>query len=244
MNKKIDKSFKKTKAFGKTKKYFQKKDKSFNGALNIIKNKRGKFLLLNNIPKNIFTERLFREGKTEYRIWDPKRSKLAAYLSFKDLPFKLKDNDIMLYLGASHGYTISFLSEVLKNGLIYGVDLAERTTRELIYLCKYVKNVAPIYESANHVDVLAERISQVDVVFQDIAQKDQDGIFLKNIEKFLKKGGYGILCLKTKSVDVRLSSKKVFENVLKQLKKEVEIIDSIDISKFEIGHYVIVVKKK
>ena len=71
-------------------------------------------------------------------------------------------------------------------------------------------NIAPFIESANHPEKYDE-IPKVDVVYQDIAQRDQVGIFLKNYDKFLKKDGFGLLCIKARSIDVTKDPKQILK---------------------------------
>ena len=45
------------------------------------KGRRKEIYTINSVPgKRVYEERLFKDGKTEYRQWDPERSKLAAAL--------------------------------------------------------------------------------------------------------------------------------------------------------------------
>ena len=67
---------------------------------------RGRLYTISSCPgKRVYGERLFTLQGTEYREWDPRRSKLSAYLTVggKEFPFR-KDSKI-LYLGASSGTT-------------------------------------------------------------------------------------------------------------------------------------------
>ena len=50
-------------------------------------------------------------NKKEYRFFDAERSKLAAAIKNKIQKVLIKKNDVILYLGASHGYTASYISE-------------------------------------------------------------------------------------------------------------------------------------
>jgi fibrillarin-like pre-rRNA processing protein len=84
----------------------------------------------------------------------------------------------------------------------------------------------------------------VDVVFQDIAQRDQAEIFLENIKLCLKKGGFGLLAVKSRSIDFRKKPKVIFEEIARKLEKEVIIVDKRSLEPFQKDHYFFVIKKK
>ena len=52
------------------------------------------------------------EGEEEYRLWNPRRSKLAAALLNGLEGFMLKNDSKILYLGASTGTTVSHISDI------------------------------------------------------------------------------------------------------------------------------------
>ena len=54
---------------------------------------------------------------------------------------------------------------------------------------------------------------------QDIAQKNQTDIFIRNCNFFLKEGGYGLLAIKARSIDVKRKSKDIFIEMRKELEK-------------------------
>ena len=49
----------------------------------------------------------------------------------------IKQNENILYLGASHGYTPSFVSDIVgNNGLVFCLDFAPRVVRDLYMICE------------------------------------------------------------------------------------------------------------
>jgi fibrillarin-like pre-rRNA processing protein len=150
---------------------------------------RNRLYTINLTPKqSFFQEKLFKKGGKEYREWDPRRSKLAAAILKGCKNVFIRKGDIILYLGASHGYTPSFVSDIIgENGYIFALDLAPRTTRDLVFLCEKRKNIIPIMADANQLDLFTDKVTQVDVVYQDLAQRNQAEIFLKNIQTFQTK---------------------------------------------------------
>ncbi|MAG91258.1 fibrillarin [Candidatus Woesearchaeota archaeon] len=200
----------------------------------------------NLVPtKNVYGERLVKENNTEYREWDASKSKLAASILKGSLNICIRKNDVVLYLGSASGTTVSHVSDILGNeGFIFAVDLAPRVMRDLIFLCYQRKNIAPILADANKIKEIQERISEVDVIYQDIAQKDQTNIFLKNIDLFLKHGGYAILAVKARSIDVTKKPAHIFKEVREKLEKTLTIIDYRELDPFQKDHCFFICKKR
>ena len=197
------------------------------------------------LGKKVYEEPLVMQNNAEYREWDPYSSKLAALIVNKCQNIFIRKDDAVLYLGSSTGTTVSHVSDIVgKDGFVFAVDLAPRVMRDLIFNLEARKNTAPILESANHINKLMERISIVDVVYQDIAQKNQVDIFLKNIRAFLKKDGYALLAVKARSIDVTQKPKHIFNEVKGQLENEVTIVDYRTLEPYQKDHAMFVVKKK
>jgi len=184
------------------------------------------------------------EGK-EYRQWDARRSKLAAALMKKVSQIGLKPGQTVLYLGASHGYTPSYISDIIgKDGFIFALDFAPRVVRDLVFVCEKRKNMTPIMGDANQPNTYESRILPADFVYMDVAQKNQAEIFLKNCNMFLKKDGFGILAVKSRSIDITKRPKQVYQEIRRKLEKEITIVDYKILDPFERDHCVFVCKKK
>jgi fibrillarin-like pre-rRNA processing protein len=197
--------------------------------------------------KSFFAEELIREQGVEFRSWDVSRSKLGAAIKKGISQIGIKDKDIVLYLGAAHGFTPSYVSDLVGNeGFVFCLDNAPRVVRDLVFVCEERVNMAPILADANHPEEYKELISpQVDVVFQDIAQRNQVGIFLKNCDAYLKRGGFGLLALKARSVDVAKKPREIFRDVRMQLDNSIMVVvDYRDLEPFERDHAMFVCKKK
>lgn len=207
---------------------------------------RRKLYTINLTPgKRVYEEPLIKQSNIEYREWDAYSSKLAAVILNKCTNIFLRKNDIVLYLGSSTGTTVSHVSDIVgKEGFVFAVDLAPRVMRDLIFNLEARKNIAPILESANHVNKLMERISLVDLIYQDIAQKNQVDIFIKNFNAFLKKDGYGIIAVKARSIDVTKKPKQIFNQVREQLENELTIIDYKTLEPYQKDHAMFIVKRK
>ncbi len=178
-----------------------------------------------------------------YREWVPDRSKLGAALQKNIRVFPFKKDSIVLYLGASSGTTCSHVSDVVSDGIIFAVDLAPRIFYKFVELSKTRSNLMPVLADALHPEKYAY-VPKVDVIFQDIAQKDQLSIFFKNVEVFLKPKGVGMLVVKSRSVDVTKNPKDVFKIVRTALKNRYELIDERGLQPFEKDHMLFTIKRR
>ena len=116
--------------------------------------------------------------------------------------------------------------------------------KDLIFNCEARKNIAPLLADANHSKELMERVSAVDVIYQDIAQKNQVDIFLKNINMFLKKDGYAIIAIKARSIDVTEKPGQIFKEVRERLEKELIIVDYKTLEPYQKDHCMFICKNK
>ena len=220
--------------------------KHFKGVYVRDRGREKQLLTVNLTPgKRVYGEDLVKDGGTEYRVWDVERSKLGAGLAKDISQMGIKEGDYVLYLGASTGTTASHVSDIVgPHGLVFALDFAPRVLRDMVFVAEDRKNIAPILADANKPETYAHLISQVDCVFMDIAQKNQVEIFLKNCDLFLKSGGFGLLALKARSVDVTRHPKDIFREVRTALEKVMVIADYRELAPFEMDHALYVCKKK
>jgi len=194
--------------------------------------------------KKVYEERLFREGGIEYREWNPKRSKLAAGIMKGISQIGIRPGSTVLYLGASSGTTVSHVSDILgEKGFVFAIDFAPTMVRELVFLSESRPNIAPILGDASHPETYLGRVFQVDVVFQDIAQRNQVKMFLTNVSYFLKVGGFALLSVKSRSVDVTKKPRAIFREVKDALEKSLTIVDYKELDPLEKDHCLFVCKK-
>jgi len=193
--------------------------------------------------KRVYGEKVLNVGGVEYRRWDPFRSKLAAAIrkGLKNFPFS--KNTKLLYLGASTGTTVSHLSDIILKGGIYAVEISPQAMGSLMEVAEERENIIPILADARKPEEYAE-IGKVDVIYQDVAQPDQDDILILNAKKFLKKGGYAFFCVKSQSIDVTKKPEEVFENVKKKIKQYFEIEEEIPLEPYDKDHLFLVLKFK
>ena len=194
----------------------------------------------------VYGEQVIKSGKKEYRIWDFYRSKPAAAIKkgLKDFPFRKKMS--VLYLGIASGTTASHLSDIVgKNGLIYGVEISERVLREIIIHAEKRANIVPILADARKPESYENIIlGKVDLIYEDVASKDQIPILLRNAEKFLKPRGYALIAIKSQSIDVTKNPREIYKECLKALEKHFDILDKVELDPFEKMHLFVVMKRK
>lgn len=177
----------------------------------------------------------------QYREWNPWRSKLAAAIKngMRELPFE-RDSKV-LYLGAASGTTASHVSDLCPDGKVYCVEVSARSFRDLLAVCAARPNMFPIKADAHRPDGYRSMAGEVDVLYQDIAQRDQDAVFLKNAAAFLRVGGKGMLMLKARSVAVAERPEQVFRRVQENLERDgrIKILEKIRPEPFHKDHLVI-----
>lgn len=208
---------------------------------------RGGFIYTKNLTpgKTFFKEKTLTQDNIEYREWEPKRSKLAAAILKGCTNTFIRKGSVVLYLGIAHGYTASYISDIIGNdGFIFGIDPAPRVMRDCVFLAKERANIAPILADANHPEQYLDKVSQVDIVYQDIAQRNQAEIFLKNMDIFLKPDGYGLVAIKARSIDIRRKPRSIFEEIRTELEKKSTVIDFRILEPYQLDHCFIICKKK
>lgn len=192
----------------------------------------------------VYGEKLIELDGVEYRIWDPYRSKLAAAIikNIKVNPITCGKN--VLYLGAASGTTSSHVSDIVgANGCVYCVEVSSRPIRDLLRVCAKRRNMLPILADASLPHSYCSLIKKVDVIYQDIAQPNQTEILLANAKIFLSKGGYAMLSLKARSIDVTKEPREIFRNEMEKLEKEMEIVDTKILDPYEKDHAMFILRK-
>ncbi len=171
------------------------------------------FTVNGNPGRRVYGEELVRSGGVEFRAWDPRRSKLAAAILNGLEEFPLRETSRVLYLGAASGTTASHVADIAKDGQIFCVEVAPRPFRDLVALCERRRNMHPILADAGIPASYAPVVQSADVVYQDIAQRDQVEIFVKNLEALPPTTGKALLVVKARSIDVGANPAKIFAKV-------------------------------
>ena len=154
-------------------------------------------------------ERLKRDGRKEWRQWNPRASKLGAGLlrASEDVAGLLPPiGSTCLYLGAGHGTTISHLhdhlcgSKNLHQGTIIAVDISSRCIRDIIRLAESRPGIFPVLADVRDCNSIRPFLNQkTPWIFQDVSQTSQVEIFINICDRFLSPDGTAVLSLKAAS---------------------------------------------
>ena len=190
----------------------------------------------------VYGERLFDHEGVEYREWVPSRSKLAAYMKKGGAHCPIGRSSKVLYLGAASGTTASHVSDIVLDGSVFCVEISQRSFRDLVTVCESRPNMVPILGDATRPDDLRFVVEGPDVLYQDVAQKDQAGIFLRNLEAFGI--NEGMLVVKARSEDVTKEPRDIFRSVEVQFQKAgFKVLEVVDLEPYEKDHAMVVVQR-
>ena len=206
---------------------------------------KGKLCTKNLVPgEQVYDERLIKTRQGEFREWDAHRSKPAAAIYKKLHHFPLKQGMKLLYLGIASGTSSSHFSDIIgKTGLIYGIEISERVLRDLLPVAKIRGNIIPLLADARKPEEYPW-IEQVDIVYADIAIKDQAEILVRNARMFLKPTGFGMIAIKSRSIDVTEKPKIIYKQQRKILEKFFNVTDFVTLDPYERDHGFFVLKRK
>jgi len=214
-----------------------------------VKFKEGvKLASKNLVPgRNVYGERLIKYGGAEYRLWDPYRSKLAAAI-LKGLSIvPLRPGSKVLYLGAASGTTASHVSDIVgEDGHVYCVEFAPRAMRELVEnVCKFRGNMSPILSDARFPERYLPLVEKVDAIYCDIAQPEQAKVLIDNASVFLKTGGWIMLAIKARSIDVTKEPSEIYKREIDLLKANgFEIAEVVHLEPYDKAHALVVAQYK
>ena len=192
---------------------------------------------------SVYGEELIHE-KEEYRIWNPRRSKLAAALLNGLENLDISEDAKVLYLGASTGTTVSHISDIVTDGRIYAVEFSPTTAKKLVRLARQRTNIAPILGDATKPKNYLNITEKTDIVYCDVAQPTQSQLFMKNMNLIGKDDVIGALMIKARSIDVVQKPKKIFKEEERKLReKGFKIIEKVKLEPYEKDHIAFVVEK-
>jgi len=187
--------------------------------------------------EQVYGEKLVESRGGEYRLWNPRRSKLAAALlnGLKTFPFH--DNSKIIYLGASTGTTPSHISDITPDGLVYCVEFSPLMMRKLVDLSQIRPNLIPILDDATKPRNYLHLVEKADIIYSDVAQPNQTEIFMENMRLFLKEDGVGFLMLKARSIDVTRNPEEIYREEESRLKTAgFRVLEKIDLEPYEKDH--------
>ena len=191
-------------------------------------------------------EELVKINDVEYRIWYSYTSKPSAAIRKKLKIFPLEKGMKILYLGLAEAKTASFFSDIVgKDGIVWGVEISERSLREAIPMCERRGNIIPILADARKTESYENIVlEKLDCLYEDVASPDQAQILIRNAKKFLKPKGYAIIAIKSQSIDAVRHPKEVYKECLKELEKHFEILEKVELDPYEKAHMFVVLRTK
>jgi len=180
--------------------------------------------------------------KTEYRVWNPFRSKIAAAILGGVDNIWIKPGSKVLYIGAAAGTSCSHVSDIVgKDGAVYAVEFSHRPGRDLLGVAKLRTNIIPIVEDARHPLKYRMLIGMVDCIFADVAQPDQARIVALNAHHFLKNGGHAMIAVKASCIDSTAAPEAVFRREVGKLQKEnFKPLEQLTLEPYERDHAVVI----
>lgn len=194
-----------------------------------------------NPGQKVYGEKLVDVEGIEYRLWEPRRSKLGAALMNGMNTSLFNENSKVLYLGASSGTTPSHISDIVTDGSIWCVEFSPRMMRKLVELAKTRPNMMPLLEDATKPRNYLPLLEKVDVLYSDVAQPRQSELFMDNMRLYLKEEGTGIIMIKARSIDVTKNPKKIFKEEESKLKSGgFRVTEKIKLDPYEKDHLALV----
>ena len=191
----------------------------------------------------VYGERLVRSGGAEYREWDPRRSKLAAYLACGGKASPFSEGSSVLYLGASSGTTASHVADIASRGRVVCVEVAPRMFRELVRNCEGRPQMMPVLGDATDPEGYRMFAEGAGIVYQDVAQKRQADIACDNMDAFGAE--WGMVAVKARSEDVTAPPARVFEEAEARIRERgFRIVDARGIERYEKDHEMIVFRRR
>jgi fibrillarin-like pre-rRNA processing protein len=154
----------------------------------------------------------------------------------------LSIDSIVLYLGASTGTTVSHVGDIVRDGLVYAVEFSPRSMRQLLQLAESRRNIIPILGDAARPESYSRLVEPVDLVYQDVAQRNQAEIATLNSARYLKTGGTLVLMIKTRSIDSTATPGEIRGSEIEML-KGLEVLSVMDLLPYHHDHWAVVAKK-
>jgi fibrillarin-like pre-rRNA processing protein len=133
------------------------------------------------------------------------------------------------------------VSDILTQGIVYCVEISQRVFRDLVRVTETRKNMIPIMGDASKPIDYAHMVEDVEFVYQDVAQRNQADMFVRNMQSF--EAERGILMLKSRSVDVAKEPKSVYAEVRRHLTAHnLTVREVIDLDQYAKDHAAFIVE--
>ncbi|MEE3207604.1 MAG: fibrillarin-like rRNA/tRNA 2'-O-methyltransferase [Candidatus Thermoplasmatota archaeon] len=168
-----------------------------------------------------------------WRDWNQYRSKLVAWLHASKREWPLEPDASVLYLGAAEGTTVSHVCDLCPRGRVTAIEVSPTAMAELLIVAKRYQNLLPVLTDAHFPARYQPQAEGCDFLYQDIAQRDQLAIFLRNWDFYQPR--QGLLILKAPGIDTR-TPEAVLDKAESELCKTFATVERSDISRWAKGH--------
>jgi fibrillarin-like pre-rRNA processing protein len=101
-------------------------------------------------------------------------------------------------------------------------------------------NLIPILADARHPNSYRNMVPEVDLIYQDVAQREQAQIAMRNSELFLKKDGLLVLIIKSMSIDSAKKTGEIIDKEIKRLGEHFSIKGQINLERFHSDHAAVI----
>ncbi len=201
----------------------------------------GKLYTSTKYNDSVYGEDIKRIEKVYFREWEPKRSKIAAAIlkRVKELPFR--KNSSILYLGASTGTTTTHLSDICTEGRIFAIEKAYDPFVKLISLAERRENIYPILEDASIPERYSFFMDDIDIIYQDVAQRNQVQIFNANARAF-PKVKEAMLILKIRSISGKGTEEEILRREMAKI-EDFKPVEVVNLNPYSKANYLIRLKK-
>ncbi|WP_337860163.1 fibrillarin-like rRNA/tRNA 2'-O-methyltransferase [Ferroplasma sp.] len=202
---------------------------------------RNRIFTVSGYNQSVYGEKIKRSGGFYLREWNPRRSKLGAAIlkGFSSMP--LKDDSTVLYLGASTGTTVSHVSDICFRGNVFAVEFSYDSFIKLYALAGKRNNIYPILEDANMPEKYEFFVDSPNIIYQDIAQRNQIQIFNENSTKF-SDARKAMLIIKARAISSSKSEKSIINSALREI-KDFTVKNIIDLKPYDIGNYFVYLER-
>ena len=192
----------------------------------------------------VYQEKLLDYEDKQFRLWNPRRSKLAAAIINGLSIFPFKEASTVLYLGASAGTTPSHISDICTKGRIYCVEFSATMMREFLDVSKNRGNLLALLDDATPPSDYQALVESVDIIYSDVAQATQTKLFLDNFKLFAREDTIGIIMIKARSIDVTKKPSVIFKEEKRKLEEGgLKILEEIKLDPYEKDHIAFICEK-
>jgi fibrillarin-like pre-rRNA processing protein len=208
--------------------------------IGVVKQKNSLYTVSHS-SRPVYGEKIRKIEVGYLREWNPKRSKLAAAIVKRIATVPLRQNSSVLYLGAASGTTVSHISDICSSGRVYAIEKAYDPFVQLLDLSQQRDNIYPIIEDAGQVDRFRFFIDRVDMIYQDIAQRNQVQIFNSNAAAF-SDARDALLVLKIRAISSKGHERDILQEAISRI-EGFRVLETVDLSPFSKSNYMLRLKR-